>query len=582
MEKGKKCPNCGYVATKNQDICPNCDQFETRVFQPLTDDKIAELNAEKEVVSEPTEPTEIPDAEVEVEEVVEETALEVEAAEPVEETPAVVEVPKEEVSEEGLAEEAADTPEATVEEAMAIIREVNEANGVEEASDVVEGEEETPSAPTESETNTREEVVIEKFERPQVEEAREIVAAAAKEKAEATSTMPTEKIDSTGKKELSKKGKRNRLIALILILLLVVGGGYFAYTNYTAKKEAEEIAVLKKEVATLHLEGEKLYFNEERIFLSKDFDQANLEQLKTDIKALDKKADKGDLTDLVVDLEVRASKQEELNQLFTTPLVVGNELNKKAVLKASDAAVPAEIKPEEDELDKLLNEGRKEVEAQVKQNEKTEKLMKAIYTDKVNEKASQKMYDEAKASVEKLKDPALKEKYEKQLKEVQAELKKAEAKKEKEKAAAEKEVASAPAPAQNQPQTQPQTQSGTNNNNNYTANAAGGTPFGAGQGLTTQANKNSITYVDVPEEGAWAWAPGVKETVLAECISRGYMVEGGYVLRQKEVINGEGYYDLYATSTASKLLKNRSDEELPIYLVTINAKTGWYQGEGPN
>ena len=81
---------------------------------------------------------------------------------------------------------------------------------------------------------------------------------------------------------------------------------------------------------------------------------------------------------------------------------------------------------------------------------------------------------------------------------------------------------------------------------------------------------------------AYAWAPGVREKVIQTCISRGYIVEGGYSLEPVKVENGEGYYNLYATSNRASLTKGYSDSDLPMYLVTINCKTGWFKGNGPN
>ncbi|MEG2644136.1 MAG: cell division site-positioning protein MapZ family protein, partial [Enterococcus sp.] len=81
---------------------------------------------------------------------------------------------------------------------------------------------------------------------------------------------------------------------------------------------------------------------------------------------------------------------------------------------------------------------------------------------------------------------------------------------------------------------------------------------------------------------AYTWAAGVKEQVIQTCISRGYIVEGGYSLVPVKIENGEGYYNLYATSNRAALTKGYSDSDLPMYLVTINCKTGWFKGNGPN
>lgn len=77
---------------------------------------------------------------------------------------------------------------------------------------------------------------------------------------------------------------------------------------------------------------------------------------------------------------------------------------------------------------------------------------------------------------------------------------------------------------------------------------------------------------------AWTWAPGVKEKVLDTVIARGYVVPGGYSLEPAKIVNGEGYYNLYATNNQSKLLEGTTEKNVHMYLVTINAKTGWFKG----
>ncbi len=90
-----------------------------------------------------------------------------------------------------------------------------------------------------------------------------------------------------------------------------------------------------------------------------------------------------------------------------------------------------------------------------------------------------------------------------------------------------------------------------------------------------------LSYSRRYSDPAWAWNPGIKEDVISEVISRGYVVDGGYSLVPKYIENGEGFYDLYAT-TNSKLFPNSKASEFPLYVVTINAKTGWFKGNGPN
>jgi len=81
---------------------------------------------------------------------------------------------------------------------------------------------------------------------------------------------------------------------------------------------------------------------------------------------------------------------------------------------------------------------------------------------------------------------------------------------------------------------------------------------------------------------AWVWAPGVYERFISTIISRGYVVENGFYLEPARIENGEGYYHLYATSNQSSLLSGVASSSLPFYLVTVNAKTGFFKGNGPN
>lgn len=53
---------------------------------------------------------------------------------------------------------------------------------------------------------------------------------------------------------------------------------------------------------------------------------------------------------------------------------------------------------------------------------------------------------------------------------------------------------------------------------------------------------------------------------------------GGYSLEPAKIVNGEGYYNLYATNNQSKLLEGTTEKNVHMYLVTINAKTGWFKG----
>lgn len=101
---------------------------------------------------------------------------------------------------------------------------------------------------------------------------------------------------------------------------------------------------------------------------------------------------------------------------------------------------------------------------------------------------------------------------------------------------------------------------------------------------TNSANQPILTTnaADVADSSnpAWTWSSGVLDQVIATCIERGYIVEGGYKLERVRIENGEGYYNLYATTNQAPLTANYKAKDLPLYLVTINCKTGYFRGNG--
>ncbi|MDR1568517.1 MAG: hypothetical protein LBS33_07550 [Streptococcaceae bacterium] len=65
---------------------------------------------------------------------------------------------------------------------------------------------------------------------------------------------------------------------------------------------------------------------------------------------------------------------------------------------------------------------------------------------------------------------------------------------------------------------------------------------------------------------AWIWADGIKERVLDTCRARSYIKGDDYILERVNIINGNGYYNLFAGDGR--------------YLVSINCKTGYFVGNG--
>ena len=76
-------------------------------------------------------------------------------------------------------------------------------------------------------------------------------------------------------------------------------------------------------------------------------------------------------------------------------------------------------------------------------------------------------------------------------------------------------------------------------------------------------NANVVADTSNP---AWTWANGVLDKIIATSHSRGYFSGDNFILEPVNIINGNGYYNLYLPDGT--------------YLFSINCKTGYYVGNG--
>ena len=72
--------------------------------------------------------------------------------------------------------------------------------------------------------------------------------------------------------------------------------------------------------------------------------------------------------------------------------------------------------------------------------------------------------------------------------------------------------------------------------------------------------------VDDSNNSAWDFADGVLEKILETSRSRGYITGNQYILERVNIVNGNGYYNLYKPDGT--------------YLFTLNCKTGYFVGNG--
>lgn len=76
-------------------------------------------------------------------------------------------------------------------------------------------------------------------------------------------------------------------------------------------------------------------------------------------------------------------------------------------------------------------------------------------------------------------------------------------------------------------------------------------------------NANVVADTSNP---AWTWSNGVLDKIIATSHSRGYFSGDNFILEPVNIINGNGYYNMYLPDGT--------------YLFSINCKTGYYVGNG--
>ena len=89
-------------------------------------------------------------------------------------------------------------------------------------------------------------------------------------------------------------------------------------------------------------------------------------------------------------------------------------------------------------------------------------------------------------------------------------------------------------------------------------------------GVAVQRSASRVAYnqsaIDDSNNSAWDFADGVLEKILATSRSRGYITGNQYIIERVNIVNGNGYYNLYKPDGT--------------YLFTLNCKTGYFVGNG--
>ncbi len=364
-----------------------------------------------------------------------------------------------------------------------------------------------------------------------------------------------------GEESTTSASKNYKKISIVLAAVIVLSGGsWFAYSQ-TQKKSASDGEVTQKQdkVATQTEKELNSYFTDDKqLFLKPEMVSVSPKAIKENLDTLKSEANYKELETLykkVVDKQAAVTK---VNELFAQPIINGNKLNDVAI--KADKKVDLAKREEKDDFDKLLNQATEQATSQYDQLQKAKTAVAVFYeNNELTETLSRENYTAAKTEVDKVKSETLRKPLTEALTKADKSLTDAET------AVAVQQQAQAD-------QTAAQTSETPANNQGSTSQAANdvqpdSSTFSApnADGVYTDP-VYSVNPTDVSDMSnpAWSWAPGVQEKVIATCIERGYIKAGEYSLQPARIINGEGYYNLYG-----------SDNQ---YLVTINAKTGWFKG----
>lgn len=432
-----------------------------------------------------------------------------------------------------------------------------------------------------SEDNTVLEVKIEKEEnQPELIEAETepITIVPNTEKTPQESNLEKKDLDKTQK----KKSKKVPYLALAAVLLL--GGGGWAYYDHHQKVEAEVAAEAKRQQQMEDLHGKlaAFYTDDHHQFIRADMIHQDLSKLKNDLSSLKNEKGYSALETTYQDIQSKIQDIQKVNEWFVAPVIVDDHLADDIKLKA-DKEIQT-IETDNTDFGKLIQQAQTEAKNQYAELQTAKEKTAIVFKDgKVVGSATRDQYKTAKEAVEKVKNTDLSAQLNEQLKQVDKMLTDKEKKEEEEKKKEEEAKKAAEEQAKQAAQAAAAAQAAQQAAVAQAAQqeAASSTPSSSNSANQPIKSARASDIADASNP-AWTWAPGVQSKVIATCIQRGYIVEGGYRLEKARIENGEGYYNLYATSTKSALMKGIGESALPFYIVTINCKTGWFGGNGSN
>lgn len=389
-----------------------------------------------------------------------------------------------------------------------------------------------------------------------------------------------------------KKHPKRKWYALAAVLAVgITGGAYYNHVQAVAQAEKEQEAKEKAQLASITSEITELFTDEQQQFLKDTTTATQISNLDDRLSSLKKVAGYKDIKQELADAQEKLTQVEALNEKFTSPILVNGEIQTDAHVKNVDTATFSKLTGNstfEETYNKAVTVAEKEIanakSVMANVTHLTDQLSNGTLADTVN----QTSYDDVKNQLTTLYDEDLKAKLQTQITPVQTALTKRAAA---EKAAREKAAAEQAAQEQAAKQKAAEEQAAQTQATLLAKIAANTTYSESTQILSTNTvtNKENRPIIDSRKSdlansssSAWNWGAGMYDFVINRAIAKGYIVQNGFYLERVRIENGEGYYNLYAMNNESSLMKTISAKALPMYIATINAKTGYFKGNGSN
>ena len=302
------------------------------------------------------------------------------------------------------------------------------------------------------------------------------------------------------------------LSALLAIVVLIIGGSYYVYRQIT--RSSQEIQSQSSDAGlvsnqTILNQFNSLYdtfYTDENKTALKNSQFSQLNQLKELLDKLEGASEHTLAKSKYDSLETQIKAVQDVNAQFETPAITDGVLNTNAKVKAD--AKFTEVKTGNTEIDKLLD--------------------KAISLGK-------------------------------------------------------SQLSSSTSSSSSQASSSSQTESNSATESNASSSANASTSAGetasannilnsglASNGVNLQRSVSRVPYnqaaVSDSSDPAWTFADGVLERILETSRARGYITGNQYILEPVNIVNGNGYYNLYKPDGT--------------YLFTLNCKTGYFVGNG--